>query len=174
MTEPLSNVTHGHRGSQPSAPSKLQYLNSSLVVVDLCVASRKRLFQEISKLIVSVNPDTAISNLSADDIFNTLHERERLGSTAVGKGIAIPHGRVEGISEPIISITRLKSPIDYDAPDGVPVWFAVCLLVPEKANDTHLALLAALATLFNQDQMVDEIKQAQTADQLYRLFTRET
>ncbi len=144
----------------------LDYLYRQFVVMDLCVASRKRLFEELAQLIVD-NSD-AVSE--CDCIFKTLNDRERLGSTGLGKGIALPHGRLEGIDTPIIAAVKLKEAIDYDAIDDQPVWMAICLLVPGDANETHLKLLSRLATGFGEDGFIEKLKQADCADGLYELF----
>ncbi|NKB62715.1 MAG: hypothetical protein GKR95_11560 [Gammaproteobacteria bacterium] len=144
----------------------LDYLYRQFVVMDLCVASRKRLFEELAQLIVD-NSD-AVSE--CDCIFKTLNDRERLGSTGLGKGIALPHGRLEGIDTPIIAAVKLKEAIDYDAIDDQPVWMAICLLVPVDANETHLKLLSRLATGFGEDGFIEKLKQADCADGLYELF----
>ena len=88
----------------------------------------------------------------------------------MGEGIALPHGRIEGISRPRIAIATLAEPVDYEAPDGLPVWFAACLIVPVDANETHLRLLAALATCLRDSAFVGKVRDASTAQALYQLF----
>lgn len=184
MTDSANEAAHSD-GEPPIAPSVnlKDYLDSDLVVTDMDVTSKKRLFEKIAVLIAKNNhdhgdngaddegDDNDVNRLSSDLIFDTLYNRERLGCTALGKGIALPHGRIEGLCEPVISIARLKQPIDYDAPDRVPVWLSVCLLVPENANDMHLSLLAVLAGKFSDEQFVRDIKKPQPAETLYNIFT---
>ena len=128
-------------------------LSPQRVACGLAVSSRKRLFEELARLISSAAgpldrfPPGAAA-LDRGRVFDILHERERLGSTAVGRGIALPHGRMPGLRGPIVAAARLARPIDYDAPDGEAVWLAVCLLVPAEANAAHLHLLASLAARF--------------------------
>ena len=105
-------------------------------------------------------------------IFTILHNRERLGCTAVGKGIALPHGRIDGLIEPVIAIARLASPIDYDAPDRTPVWLAACLLVPAEANEIHLNTLAALASRLDNAEFVERVRQSSSSEELYDLFAQ--
>ena len=181
MIDSVSGVAQ-QSGPQTSPVVQNSYLKPEQVVANLCVASRKRLFERFSELIASrfladpeyvENADTSNDDkevLSAESIFETLHDRERLGCTALGKGIALPHGRIAGLSEPVIAVARLEKPIRYDAPDGAPVWIAVCLLVPSDANDVHLQLLASLASRFSDEKFVQEVQSADSDSDLYKLF----
>jgi PTS system nitrogen regulatory IIA component len=88
-------------------------------------------------------------NLSSDLIVSFLNAREDLGSTALGAGVAIPHGRVKGLKEPVAALVRLNTPIDFAAPDGLPVSILIFLLVPEKATQQHLEILSSIAQLLS-------------------------
>ncbi|NKB78292.1 MAG: PTS sugar transporter subunit IIA [Gammaproteobacteria bacterium] len=166
-TDPFQpDITRSAFNGEIMTEVALDYLHKEFVVMDLGVASRKRLFEELSQLIVA-NSD-AVSE--RDCIFKTLNDRERLGSTGLGKGIALPHGRLEGIKVPIIAAVKLKEPIAYDAIDGQPVWLAICLLVPVDADETHLKLLSRLATGFSEDGFIEKLKQAKSTDELYEIF----
>ena len=151
-----------------------RYLQPDLVVVNWYVTNRKRLLEQFAELIAANVTRHAKNNDNhprIDQIFTSLHNRERLGSTALGKGIALPHGRIDGLTEPIIAIAKLKVAIDYDSPDSMPIWLAVCLLVPTEANDTHLNLLATLATKFNNDEFVRAVQETATTTAIYNLFS---
>ena len=147
----------------------IRFLRPELVVSGQEITSRKRLFEYLSELISGVGPDQDKS-IDQEEIFTTLHDRERLGCTALGKGIAVPHGRLDGLTDPIIAIVSLENPIDYDAADGVPVWLVVCLLVPIEASELHLNLLASLVTRFEDDSFVGAVQAARTNQELYDLF----
>ena len=155
--------------SSVNQPGLGALLRPELVVHDLEVASRKRLFEELSHLISASDFGNELE-LDSEQVFDILHERERLGCTGVGKGIALPHGRMEGLVDPIIAMIRLADPIDYDAPDGEPVWLAVCLLVPAEANEIHLNLLANLAARLSDQEFVDQVYHAENSAALVRLF----
>ena len=171
MTETVSPATRQETGSQPASPSLGGLIHRDHVVADLCVASRKRLFEELAALLVNGGHlDVAEEMPTETRVFSTLHDRERLGCTALGHGIAVPHGRLEGLNEPAIVVAKLREPVDYDAADRVPVWLAVCLLVPQDANEVHLNLLAALAAQFSDQSFIDRVKSSQTTDQLYEIF----
>ena len=174
MTDSLSETPRTDEGSIAPPVDLADFLRPDLVEVDLSVASRKRLFEHFAEMIFNTvalsEPGERGDDLDLDQIFDTLHDREKLGCTALGRGIAIPHGRVAQLSEPVVAIARLAEPIDYDAPDRVPVWLAICLLVPEDANEVHLNLLASLAAKLNDESIVREVKELKTAEELYDLF----
>ena len=142
-----------------------QYISEDRILLDLSTTSRKRLFESIAELSSNHQAD-----ISEDCVFKTITERERLGSTGLGKGVAVPHGRIENLTQPIISIIRLKQPIDYDAPDDKPVWLAVGLLVPTDANETHLNLLSTLARCFQDSKFIEALKTCSTPHQISQLF----
>ncbi len=151
----------------------VDYLHANRISIDLEVSSRKRLFEEIAELTCrNRHPSEAhlALPLTAECVCETLNKRERLGSTGIGNGIVLPHGRIHDLPEPIISIARLKSPIEYDAPDAIPVWLAVSLLVPEDANETHLNLLADLAEHLNNKTFVAALQEAETSAEIMQLF----
>ncbi len=147
----------------------IHFLRPELVVSKREITSRKRLFEYLSELISGVELDQD-RDIDQEEIFTTLHDRERLGCTALGKGIAVPHGRLDGLVDPIMAIVSLENPIDYDAPDGVPVWLVVCLLVPIEASELHLNLLASLVTRFEDDSFVVAVQATRTHKELYDLF----
>ncbi len=174
MTDSVNEAAH-YNDEPLTAPgiTLKEYLNCDLVIADMEVTSKKRLLEQFAKLIANsaTDPDGQDENSpDLDLIFNTLYNRERLGCTALGQGIALPHGRIEGLTEPVISIAKLKQPVDYDSPDGVPVWLAACLLVPANAHDVHLNLLALLAGKFSDEQFTDDLRKTRTAKALYHCF----
>jgi len=89
------------------------------------------------------------TGLDPNAIVGFLNAREDLGSTALGAGVAIPHGRVKGLKQPIAAFVRLKTPIDFAAPDGEAVSILIFLLVPEKATQEHLEILSSIAQLLS-------------------------
>lgn len=171
MISPALDVLSGISDENPQLAD---YLQSDRCAIDLEVSSRKRLFEELANIASSncfSGEVQLMLPLTADCVLDTLKQRERLGSTAIGNGIVLPHGRIAGLPQPIISVIRLKTPIDYDAPDQIPVWLAVCLLVPENANQAHLDLLAELANCLNDETFVKAIREAQTGQQIQQLFS---
>lgn len=110
---------------------------------------------------------SAASQLPIDRIRASLAAREALGSTGLGQGVAIPHGRVRGIRRALAAVVRLARPIAFDAPDGRPVGLLVALLVPEHATQGHLELLSELAQMLSERDLRDGLMQAPSAAALY-------
>lgn len=100
-----------------------------------------------------------------------LNERERLGSTGIGHGVALPHGRVASLDSPVGAFVTLHTPVDFDAPDGRPVSLVFALLVPEHATATHLQILAHLARLFGDEDLRRQLASTQDDAGLYRALT---
>ena len=128
--------------------------------------SRKRLFETIAGVIAQDQ-----ISLPNDEIFSQLIAREKLGSTGLGKGIAIPHCRVENCTHPLGTLVTLKDPIDFDAPDGQPVDLLFVLLVPNEAHQLHLDILANVASLFNQESFCQQLRAASNNDELFQTAT---
>jgi len=124
-------------------------LPPSNIVLDLDVTSKKRLFEQAG-LLFENNQGIARSL-----VFDSLFARERLGSTGLGQGAAIPHGRIKGLKDAIGAFVRLANPVPFDAPDGKPVNLAFVLLVPEQATEQHLQILSELAQMFSDDTLRD-------------------
>jgi PTS system nitrogen regulatory IIA component len=127
------------------------------------VSSKKRLFEEIAERIQHDYPD-----ITARSIFNRLLAREKLGSTGLGQGIAIPHARIEGAPDIIGVFFTLNQGIEFDAPDDQEVDLVFALLVPENEEQEHLTTLATLAGLFQTSDFCRDIRAAKTAEALFR------
>ena len=156
-------------GSGAAAPVLSEFLMPERILLDLETTSRKRLFEHIAEL-----SSQGLEDVTEDCILKKITERERLGSTGLGRGIAVPHGRIDNLEEPVISVIKLSSPIDYDAPDDQPVWLAVGLLVPVEANETHLKLLSLLVTRFQDESFIDSMKQCRSREQVAALLDGQT
>jgi PTS system nitrogen regulatory IIA component len=103
-------------------------------------------------------------------IFDALFARERMGSTGLGHGVAIPHGRIKGLKDALGAFVRLAQPVPFDAPDGNPVSLVFVLLVPEKANEKHLQILSELAQMFSDKALREAMSRAPDAAALYELI----
>jgi PTS system nitrogen regulatory IIA component len=104
-------------------------------------------------------------------VFDSLFAREKLGSTGLGQGVAIPHGRIKGIKDAIGALVRMREPIPFDAPDGAPVGLIFVLLVPERATDLHLQILSELAQMFSDQSFRERLAGAATAEDAHRLIS---
>ena len=118
-------------------------------------SSKKRVLERAARLLAGGDegPD-------ADQIFERLLERERLGSTGLAGGVALPHARMPGFSDTRGAFLRLAEPVEFDALDGQPVDLVFALLVPEEATEEHLQLLASLASMFNEAELCQRLRAA--------------
>ncbi len=140
-------------------------LSPENVLVDLEASSKKRVFEQAG-LIFENN-----QAIGRSTVFDSLFARERLGSTGLGQGVAIPHGRIKGLKEATGAVIRLSAPIAFDAPDGKPVGLLFVLLVPEQATEQHLQLLSELAQLFSDSEFRERVANAADAAAVHALFT---
>ncbi len=140
-------------------------LSPTHVVVDLQASSKKRLFEQAGLLFE--NQDGIARSL----VFDSLFARERLGSTGLGQGVAIPHGRIKNLKDALGALLRVSQPVPFDAPDGRPVSLAFVLLVPEKATEKHLQILSELAQMFSDKVLREALVQAPDAAALHQLVT---
>lgn len=121
-------------------------------------ASKKRVLEQLSQLIADSQTE-----LTQTQVFDSLLSRERLGSTGLGRGVAIPHGRVKSNNQTIAAVIKLQDGIDFDAVDNQPVDLVFALLVPENSTDEHLQLLAQLAQMFSNEEFVAKLRAAPDA-----------
>mgnify|MGYP006169451901 CR=1 FL=1 len=128
-----------------------EILKPQQVLVQLEVTSKKRVFEEAGLLFESLH------NLSRTVVTDSLFARERLGSTGLGQQVAVPHGRIKGLREPIAALLRVQDPIPFDAPDGNPVKLLMFLLVPESANQHHLDILSELAQMLSDKDFREKL-----------------
>lgn len=134
---------------------------------DINVISKKRALEELSNLITQDQPQ-----LDATGIFDSLISRERLGSTGVGYGIAIPHGRIKNCNKITGAFIKLSQGIDFDAIDNQPVDMLFALAVPEKSTDEHLQVLALLASMFNDEVFRKKLRNSKSNEETYQLLTQ--
>ncbi len=127
--------------------------------------SKKRIFEEVADLLVADQP-----GLDAADIIASLLAREKLGSTGLGRGVAIPHCRLEGCEQPLGVLASLATPIDFDAPDDEPVDLLCVLVVPGEAHQEHLEILATLAGLFRQDALCNALRACDSGEELFNVI----
>ena len=134
------------------------------VLVDLDVSSKKRVFEQVGLLF-----ENSI-HVARSIVFDSLFAREKLGSTGLGQGVAIPHGRIKGLKEAAGALVRLKEPIPFEAPDGQNVSLIFVLLVPDRATDVHLQILSELAQMFSDRALRERLLAAGSAAELHRLI----
>jgi PTS system nitrogen regulatory IIA component len=145
-----------------------EFISPERVVRESKVTSKKRALEVVSGLIAG-----AQANLLETEIFDCLLARERLGSTGIGHGVAIPHGRLKSLTHPVAAFAVLEKGVDFDAMDGEPVDLVCALVVPLESTEEHLQILASLAALFSDGRLRESMRQAGSAEEIYTLLTGE-
>lgn len=140
-------------------------LPPSQVLVSVDATSKKRVFEEAGLLFETLH------GLNRALITDSLFARERLGSTGLGHGVAIPHGRIKGLKQPLAAVFQLANPIGFDAPDELPVELLIFLLVPEAATQKHLEILSEIAELLSDSGLRERMKTSDEAAALHGLIT---
>ncbi|CAD83971.1 MULTISPECIES: PTS sugar transporter subunit IIA [Nitrosomonas] len=142
-----------------------QLLPESNIIIDLDATSKKRVFEQVGLLFENT------LHIARSQVFDSLFAREKLGSTGLGQGVAIPHGRIKGLREAAAALVRMKEAIPFDAPDGLPVSIACILLVPEKATDQHLLILSELAQMFSNKNFREKLLHGRDAKEIHQLIS---
>ena len=141
--------------------------SSESVIVDLSISSQKQLFQEMAKAIIDANGLDVVVR----DIVSAAVERERLGSTGVGNGVALPHARIDGIDQVMVGFARLTDPLDFDSVDNRPVDLVAFLLAPSDAAGAHLRALARVSRQLRREEKRAKLRAAPDAQSLFTLLT---
>lgn len=142
-------------------------LAENCIVTSLKATSKKQVLEELAA------KAAASTGLPEREIFDVLLERERLGTTGVGSGIAIPHGKIAGLDKLFGCFARLQDPVDFDAVDSEPVDLIFLLLAPESAGADHLKALARISRVLRDHAKCDKLRNAPTPEKIYGLLTRD-
>jgi PTS system nitrogen regulatory IIA component len=142
-----------------------QFIVASRIGTGLDIGSKKRLLEVLGELLATDDPA-----LQPETVFERLLERERLGSTGLGHGIALPHARVKEVREAVGAFVQLQRGVDFDAIDEKPVDLAFALLVPESATEIHLQLLSRLATMFSDAKLRNDLREAGSAEEVLEIL----
>jgi PTS system nitrogen regulatory IIA component len=134
------------------------------VMVDVEATSKKRVFEHAGVLFENQH------SIARATVSDNLFARERLGSTGLGHGVAIPHGRIKGLKNPLAAVMRLQQPIAFDAPDEEPVSLLIFLLVPEAATQRHLDILSEIAEMLSDRPLRERLKAESSAAGLHKLI----
>jgi len=140
-------------------------LSARDIVLDVPATSKKRLLEHAALLFENEH------RLERNKVFDSLFARERLGSTGLGQGVAIPHGRIKGLKAPLIAVMRAEAPVAFESPDGQPVRLLVVLLVPEHATEEHLEILSELAEILSDSAIRDSLLAATDPAAIFRLLS---
>lgn len=139
-------------------------LSPSQVLAQVDVTSKKRAFEEAGLLFENLH------GLSRALVTDSLFSRERLGSTGLGHGVAIPHGRIKGLKAPMSAVFQLANPIGFDAPDDLAVSLMIFLLVPEAATQKHLEILSEIAEMLSDAELREKLTLSSDSGDLYQLL----
>ncbi|HHH43006.1 MAG TPA: PTS sugar transporter subunit IIA [Gammaproteobacteria bacterium] len=145
--------------------STSELLNPERIACQQDSSSKKRSLEVLSDLLAGAVPD-----YTQAEIFDSLVARERLGSTGLGNGVALPHGRLRSLKQPIAALLTLRQGIDFDAIDRKPVDLLYALLVPESSDEEHLKILAQLAALFSNPEFCSRLRDCGSSEQCLELI----
>jgi nitrogen PTS system EIIA component len=140
-------------------------LDPSGVIPNFRVTSKRQALQELARRAAT------LTGQDEHKIFEALREREQLGSTGIGNGTAVPHGRIAGVARPIAIFARLEKPLDFDAIDSQPVDLIFLLLTPADAGADHLKALARISRLLRDRAICAKLRGSESADAIYALLT---
>ncbi len=144
------------------------FISEEGIVFTPSVTSKKAVLEILSDTLAYQD-----SNLSKSKVLDALLAREKLGSTGLGGGIAIPHCRMQELDSIYVAMLKLEEGVEYEASDDKPVFFLFCLVVPEDANEDHLKLLASLAELLDNEQLRKSIQNSSNARELYQILIQD-
>lgn len=142
-----------------------QVLGAEQTYMESFGASKKRILQTIAERL-----SQTLDDISELELFDQLIARERLGSTGIGSGVAVPHCRLDGLTAPIAALVKIPEPIDFDSIDKAPVDLIFALIVPAEATDEHLQLLASVVEKVNDSENLSKIRGCQSPSELYNQF----
>lgn len=142
-------------------------LSPENIVLNLEATSKKRVFEKVGLLFENN------LGIAQSAVFDALFEREKLGSTGIGQGVAIPHGRIKGLRAAKGAFVRLMSPVPFESPDAKPVSMLFVLLIPEHATELHLQILSELAELFSDRRRRDMLATTENVEEVRQIFSLE-
>ena len=146
----------------------VDFLKKESIIPELRSKNKTEVVKEFSQLVSSLYP-----NINTDSLFQVLMEREKLCSTAVDAGVAIPHGKLGGISNIIAAFGRSTKGIDFESLDGNPTHLFILILAPDNAAGTHLKLLARISKIFKVADFRYRLMEAKSQDEIYELIAEE-
>ena len=146
----------------------LDILAENFVIADLTAENKKDVLQELSSVLAGLK-----KNIDQDTLLDVLLEREKLGSTGIGDGIAIPHGKLNGLDRIIASFGRSLKGLDFQSMDGKPTHLFFLLVAPESSGGAHLKALARISRLFKDDSFRKKLLEVKTKEDIFRIITEE-
>jgi PTS system nitrogen regulatory IIA component len=145
----------------------LDALPKEAILVDLKAIDKRGVLEEL------VNPIAEIAGISREELVKVLMERERLGSTGIGEGIGIPHGKFKGLESLMLGFGRSQKGVDFDSMDGLPAHIFFLLITPENSTGLHLKLLARISRILKNDLFKEKLLRAKNRDEIYSIIKEE-
>ena len=139
-------------------------LSPQRIFIDTEITSKKKLLELIANIVAG------LTELPESSIYNSLLNRERLGSTGLGHGFAVPHARVEQLDSTLGCFFRLKDAVNFEAPDNLPVDLVFTIIIPEEATEEHLVILSSLASIFSRPEVCEQIRNAGSRDEIAEII----
>jgi len=139
-------------------------LSPQTIFLDTEISSKKKLLELIANIVADR------TKLSESSIYNNLLNRERLGSTGLGQGFAVPHARLNDLDKTMACFFRLKEAVNFEAPDNQPVDLVFTIIIPEEATEEHLLILSSLARIFSREEICDAIRNAANKDEIAQII----
>jgi PTS system nitrogen regulatory IIA component len=143
-----------------------ELLTATHIAANIVCVSKKSALENVCRLATH-----GISSITHKEALNALIEREKLGSTALGHGVALPHARILGLDKPLAALVHLATPVNFDAPDDEPVDLLFGLLMPTESTEEHLKILSVLAELFSIKSFREQLRTAKSDEEFYRIAT---
>ena len=164
---PATEYATGHNDSREIVRVNpvAQLLSSEDILLELDVSTKESVFEEVGRLFERRH------GLPRAQVVESVNEREKLGSTGLGQGVALPHARIKNLTQAVAAFVRLKLPIAFDAPDAKPVWAMLILLVPEHATEEHLQILAEFAQMFGDSRFRERLRTCDDAASVHQLMS---
>ena len=142
-------------------------ISNDSIILEIDATSKKQVLEELSKIVADN------SNLNQEKIFEVLEERENICSTAVDEGVAIPHGKLSGLSSIICVLAISKKGIDFDSLDDKPTHIFILILSPENSSNLHIQALSTISKVFKNPELREKILKSTTIDEIYELIIEE-
>jgi len=139
-------------------------LSPQNIYLDIEVSSKKKLLELIANIVADR------TQLSESLIYNNLLNRERLGSTGLGQGFAVPHARLNNLDQTLCCFFRLKQSVNFESPDNLPVDMVFTIIIPEEATEEHLVILSSLASIFTRTEVCDAVRNAGSKEELAQII----
>jgi PTS system nitrogen regulatory IIA component len=139
-------------------------LSPQRIFLDVEISSKKKLLELIANIVADQG------QLTESSLYSNLLNRERLGSTGLGHGFAVPHARVEGLDQTIGCLFRLKDPVNFEAPDNLPVDLVFTIVIPQEATEEHLLILSSLASLFSKPEVREAVRNANDKEEITQII----